>query len=335
MLNRKNIRKYGVKAMGKTKTFLLSQKCREFLFFLFFVVLSFCFWLLQVLNDDYETEFDIPLRMKNVPGNVVLTSELPHELRITVKDRGTVLANYMLGHTFYPLVIDFKDYADKGPRVRIPAVTLVKNIAGQLSQSTKLLAVRPDTLEYIYTEGKAKKVPVKLQRAIALERPYYVSDIFYSPDSVTVYAPQEILDTITAAYTRDAGLKNITDTVSCRLGLADVKGAKFTPAYSDVTVVVDIYAEKTVEIPVRGINFPAGKALRTFPARVQATFQVGLGRFKSVSADDFFIGVTYESLLENKNGKCPIHLKSFPHYVKHIRLNPKEVDYIIEQVDTQ
>ena len=29
-----------------------------------FLYLSFCFGLLQVLNDDYETEFSIPLRLK-------------------------------------------------------------------------------------------------------------------------------------------------------------------------------------------------------------------------------------------------------------------------------
>ncbi len=333
MFDRKNIRNSVSRVLRKTRNFLLSRRCRESLFFLFFVVVSFCFWLLRVLNDDYETEFAIPLRLENVPGNVVLTSEPPDELRVTVKDRGTVLANYMLGQTFHPLALDFKEYVDRGTRVRIPVAALSKEITKQLSPSTRLLAMRPDTLEYIYTEGKAKKVPVRLQGKIVPDRQYYVSDVVYSPDSVMVYAPREILDTITAAYTRDPGLKNITDTATCRVGLADVKGAKFTPSYSDVTELVDIYAEKTVEIPVRGINFPAGKALRTFPARVQATFQVGLSHFMSVNEEDFFIGVTYESLLENKTTKCPVHVKSVPRYVNHVRLNPKEVDYIIEQVN--
>ena len=67
--------------------------------------------------------------MKNVPSDVVLTSELPDELRIGVKDRGTVLANYMLGQTFYPIVVDFKDYEDKGSRVRIPVSALMKKIS--------------------------------------------------------------------------------------------------------------------------------------------------------------------------------------------------------------
>ena len=98
MFDRQNIHARYLKALNGIRNFLLAKKSREFLIFLFFVFVSFSFWLLQVLNDDYETELSIPLRMKNVPENVVLTSELPEELKIGVKDRGTVLVNYLLGH---------------------------------------------------------------------------------------------------------------------------------------------------------------------------------------------------------------------------------------------
>ena len=194
-----------------------------------------------------------------------------------------------------------------------------------------MLTIRPDTVEFIYTKGKAKKVPVKLQGKVALDRQYYISDIIYSPDSVMVYAPQEILDTITAAYTQALNFEDVADTVRRRVNLADVRGAKFIPSFDDVTLLVDIYAEKSVEVPIRGINFPPDKVLRTFPSKVQVTFQVGLSHFKSITSEDFFIGVTYESLLNNKGEKCPVNLKSIPRYVNHVRLNPKEVDYLIEQ----
>ncbi len=331
MFDKENTRIYWLKTSEKIRDFLLSNKCRQFLVFLFFVFLSFCFWLLQVLNEDYETELSLPLRMKNVPEHVVMTSELPKELRIGVKDRGTVLANYLLGQPFYPVTLDFEDYADKGTHVRIPVSTLTKKIAGQLNQSTKLQTIRPDTLEYIYAEGKAKKVPVRFQGSIDTERQYYVSSVSCVPDSVMVYAPQAILDTITAAFTQKYIFENVADTVNQHLDLAEVKGAKFDPAFTDVTVLVDIYAEKTVEIPVRAINFPADKTLRTFPAKVKATFQIGLSHFRMVTADDFFIGIDYKELLENKSEKCPVRLDEIPHYVKHLRLHPKEVEYIIEQ----
>ena len=46
MFDKKNIRTYYLMISRKIRNFLLSQKSREFLVFLFFVFVSFCFWLI-------------------------------------------------------------------------------------------------------------------------------------------------------------------------------------------------------------------------------------------------------------------------------------------------
>lgn len=61
------------------------------------------------------------------------------------------------------------------------------------------------------------------------------------------------------------------------------------------------------------------------------TFQVGLKNFKSISSSDFFIGVTYEDLLKNKSDKINLVVKCSNDNVSHIRVNPSEVDYLIEE----
>ena len=331
MFDRQNIRLRYLRTLEKIRSFLLAKKSREFLIFLFFVFVSFCFWLLQVLNDDYETELSMQLKLKNVPENVVLTSELPNELKIGVQDKGTVLINYLLGKSLYPVTIDFEEYQDKGNQIRFLSSALSKRVTGQLSQSTKLLAIKPDTLELIYTRGEGKKVPVCLRGEVEAERQYYISERIFSPDSVMEYAPQEILDTITAAYTETLHVEEISDTTRHRAGIMPVKGARFTPSYSDITFMVDMYSEKTVEVPVQGVNFPEDKLLRTFPSKVQVTFQIGLRQFKTVNAEDFTVVVDYQTLEREKSEKCkPVLLKS-PANVNLIRVAPAEIDYIIEQ----
>lgn len=215
--------------------------------------------------------------------------------------------------------------------MHISSSDLTKKIAAQLNVSTKVLAIRPDTLDFIYTQAKAKKVLVKLAGTIQPDRQYYISKIDFSPDSVMAYAPQEILDTLKAAYTENFFWENISDTLKKRVGMNKVKGVKFIPAYNDLSVYVDMYSEKTVDVPVVGINFPAGKVLRTFPSKVQVTFQVGLRHFKDVSSDDFFIGVTYEDVLRTQGDKLPLVVKGSPDFVSHVRVVPSSVDYLIEQ----
>lgn len=333
MFDVKNIEQYYRLGIQKIRKFLLSNKCKECLVFLFFVLVSFAFWMLQTLDDVYQTEFKVPLRLKNVPKEAVLTSELPNEVRVRVEDRGTVLLNYMLGRTFFPVSFDFNDYRDKGTHVHISSAELLKKVAAQLNVSTHLISVRPDTLDFIYTMGKAKKVPVRLNGEVRAGLQYYVSHIGFVPDSVIAYAPQEVLDTLTAAYTERVDLENVADTLHKRVSLQKLKGVKFVPAYNDLSVYVDMYSEKTVEVPIVGINFPANKVLRTFPSKVQVTFQVGLMHFKEISSEDFFIGVTYEDILKANGDKLLLTLKSVPDYVSHARIIPVSVDYLIEQTE--
>ena len=318
MFERRNIKYIYLKLSRKIKDFLLSDKSREFLIFLFFFFIAGGFWLLQTLNNDYEAEFSIPVRLKGVPNHVVLTSEPPSELRIKVKDKGTVLLNYMLGKSFFPVNIDFSESKVPDNHVKIYASELEKKIAGQLNVSTRLLSV----------------VPVKLEGKVVAGRQYYISDTIYSPDSVLVYAPVAILDTITAAYTQKVNFENVMDTLKQRIALAGVKGAKFVPGAIDLTLPVDIYTEKTVEVLLRGINFPADKVLRAFPSKVQVTFQVGLSRFREVNASDFVVNVSYEELLKLGTDKYTVKLKSLPRGVSHVRIHPEQVDFLIEQLSS-
>lgn len=332
MFERRNIKRIYLNITRKVKNFLLSKKSREFFVFLFFFVIAGGFWLLQTLNNDYEAEFSIPVRLKGVPNNTVITSEPAPELRIKVKDKGTVLLNYMLGKSFYPIILDFSDYKSTDNHVRVYASQFEKKVLSQLNVSTHLISMKPDTLEYIYSTGASKLVPVKLLGTVSAGRQYYLSDTVFKPDSVLVYAPAGILDTITTAYTRQLKLEDISDTLKQQVPLLVRKGVKYVPASVEMMLPVDIYTEKSVEVPLHGVNFPADKVLRAFPSKVQVTFQVGLSRFRQITADDFHINVSYEELLRLGSDKYTVKLKKVPHGVSQVRFNPEQVDFLIEQV---
>lgn len=331
MFERRNIKRIYIKAKRNVKDFLLSEKSREFFIFLVFFLIAGGFWLLQTLNNDYETEFSIPVKLKGVPDDVVITSEPVSEVRVRVKDKGTVLLNYMLGKSFYPVTLDFSDYKGKNNVVQIYASQYEKKVASQLNASTSLLSVKPDTLEYIFSTGTSKRLPVKLQGKISAGRQYYLSDIIFRPDSVLAYAPAGMLDTVSAVYTQWVKLENITDTVRQQVSLQSRKGVKLIPSSVEMILPVDIYTEKTVEVPLTGIGFPANKVLRAFPSKVQVTFQIGLSRFRQIDANDFSIQLSYDELLRLGSDKYTVRLKRMPAGVSQVRITPPQVDFLIEQ----
>ena len=67
---------------------------KELLIFLFFLALSGIFWLMMTLNETYEKELCVPVRLTDVPRNVVVTGDLPDTVRITVRDKGFTLVTY-------------------------------------------------------------------------------------------------------------------------------------------------------------------------------------------------------------------------------------------------
>ena len=284
-----------------------------------------------MLDAVYQSDITMQVRLKNQPKEVVMTADLPSEIHAQVEDRGTVLLNYFLGRSFYPLVFDFEDYSEMGNVVTLSKTEVMKKISAQLNTSTKLLAVRPDTLGFIYSRGDAKKVPVAISGQVTAGREYYISDLKLEHDSVMVYAPENVLKDIHTVYTDPVSLKGVTDTVSCQLGLQEVKGAKFVPSTNTLCVCVDMYSEKRVEVPVVGVGFPKGKYLRTFPAKVQVEFLIGIKNFSSVTEKDFQIEVSYKDVKRNETDQIPVKLKQCPEDVTHVRVIPQSVDYLIEE----
>ena len=144
-----------------------------------------------------------------------------------------------------------------------------------------------------------------------------------------------MLDTMQAAYSEAFLFEGLNASGNYQAGLRKQKFLKYEPEQVSIDVSVGYYTEKTVRVPVLGLNFPAEKKLRTFPAEVSVTFRVESGRYQQTTADDFVLATTYEELLDFTEGsKLLLHLKTIPEGVSDVRITPKEVDYLIEQVGT-
>lgn len=305
---------------------------KQFLIFLFFLMLSAAFWLFQTLNETYEQDFSVPVELKNVPENVVITTELPKTVQLRLRDKGVALLNYIYGKELRPVVIDYNAYANSRGHARILSADVLRQMLPRLSPGTQVVSLRPDTLEFFYNFGLCKTVPVRMQGSIRTGRIYHLSDVVYSRDSVKVYASKAILDTITGAYLSPIHIRDLTDTTVINAPIQPIRGAKFEPSEVTLSLFVDRLVEKTVSVPVQWVNFPATKTLRTFPSKVNVTFQVGMGMYRKVTAESFVLVINYEQLLENKENTCRLSLKTIPPGVSHVRISPQEVEYVIEEI---
>ena len=329
---------YGLaKIWVRIRNIFFGKKSHEFFVFLFFFVVSAGFWLLQTLNETFETEISVPLALKNVPEKVHITTNLPSQIHVTIRDRGTTLIRFFRYSVQNALEVDFEKY-DAGlsnARVQVPITDVQRMIHSQLGVTSHVIAVRPDTLEYYYNRGIARRLPVKVCGSISASPQNYIQSMNISEDSVLVYAPNNVLDTMQYAYTQAVNLLGLKENVTQNVSFHRMKGVEYVPSMVEMTTFVGYYAEKTVEVPIIGLNFPGDKELRTFPSRAKVTFRVESGQYQRITSDNFVLAITYEELLQNPSDKYRLHLKSLPEGVTNARISPQEVDYLIEKSEIE
>ena len=304
---------------------------KEILIFIFFLILSSIFWLILTLNETYEREIKVTIKIKGIPKNIVLTSNETDTLRAVVRDKGWLLMRYLYEKN-RNINIVFKNYDHGNGYGIVPASDVKRMINQQLEMSTSISSVKPDRWEFFYNNGERKRVPVRWTGRVIPEQLYFISHVQYWPDSVDIYSSREKLDSINVVYTEMLNYVGFRDTLIVTCKTSHPKDVKVVPDQVRIGFYTDVLTEESIDgIPIKAINMPAGKVLRTFPPKVKVRFVTGVSQFRTLRPEDFTVIADYEEISQKPSDKCNIYLKVIPHGISRAVLDTKEVDYLIEE----
>ena len=139
------------------RRFLFNSMSKQILIFLFFLILSGIFWLILTLNESYEQEIKVVYTIRGIPKNVVLTSNEIDTFRVTVRDKGWMIFQYLYKEK-RSVIINYKSF-DRGNGSGIVSTSEVRRLLSQqLESSTLISSVKPDRLEFFYNNGERKKL---------------------------------------------------------------------------------------------------------------------------------------------------------------------------------
>src|SRR5574344_2559102 len=141
------------------KSFLTTQRGKNFFLYLVFVVISFVFWLLLTLNNQVQQEYRITFNVTDVPDSITMISNFPPNMKVVVKEKGTTLLRYSLGST-PTLNVSFNEYNDGENRFRISSGQLRNLISNMFGNNVTIVSVSPDSINTHYTTLPPKKVPI-------------------------------------------------------------------------------------------------------------------------------------------------------------------------------
>ena len=192
----------------------------------------------------------------------------------------------------------------------------------------------PDKLYFDFSNRKVKRIPVRLITAVKYQRQFAQSDnITIKPAYVIINGPSNVIDKITEWRSDTLKLDSVGETVNTLVNLQAVTEGNLSvyPKNVQVTIPVDEFTEKVLEVPVKLVNNRSYEDVKIFPQKVKVTFTTSLSSYKAID-EDFFEATADLDLWRLHGYKVlPVVLSKIPEYCRIVKIEPQNIDFIIKK----
>ncbi len=317
------------KIYRKVLVALRSQRGRDAMMFMAFVVISAVLWGVLSLNEEEQYDVRMPLRITHVPDSVTLISKGPQTLSVSLNAKGTQLIKMSVGDM--PTVnVDFRAFRS-GNTLRLSSADLkglVRNAAG----GAQVNLVSPDTLTIPFTTHAGFRLPVEADyKVTAGPQAALIGRPRLSADSVLVYtADNDLPDHYRSVSTEPIRLNDLEQTTTRRVRLLGPKGARVIPDSIDITFEVEPLIFKSRKVVIEPINVPSDIKLITFPAQIDVFYMVPLSEYKS-GEGHFRVVADYRTIKRDESTNVKLQLLNVPPKFQNVYLSADSAEYIIER----
>lgn len=311
---------------------------RKLFIFLFFLILSSCFWLLNILNNDFVSTINYPVKYKNFPDDKIVVNELPKKLELQIKASGFILVRYFLSPSIPPILFDINSFYQKEAIISTTTnVYLLTNLAkdkiqAQLQYRIEILDINPDTIHVQFATVSNKRIPIKPKLNIKFEKQFMLNgNITLTPDSIEVSGPSTMLDTINYIETQEIEFEDLNKTIKSTVHLFIPLELKYNTNKVLINIPIDKFTETTINIPLFVINIPENVKLKMFPNEIKATFMVPMSKYSEIKAQHFSFFVDFNETDSLNLHKLKVHSGAIPEHIHNLNYQPFFIDYIVEK----
>lgn len=316
--------------LGKIGDSLLKLFRGDFLVFLLFLGITFFFWWSQTMNQNYETQMKIPLVVSDVPDNIRITEQPERQITVSLSGKGTSLRKSGRRGEHKVLRVSNSAFGMSHGHASLSTSRLRDSISAMLPASVQIRSISPDSLVYQYVNQYSVMLPVEFGGTTESQDQFFLERIEFRPDSIRI----SVLESDTAVHRAIAGSGQIqlsSDTIIRTVPLRRDPGVIYSQDEVVMTVLSQQYTEKSVEVPVTGVNFPPYVSLKSFPSKAVVTVWVKMSEYDRVTAADFQVVVDYNDIADSDASNARLRIYSQPANVRNVRLQTRTVDYLMER----
>jgi YbbR domain-containing protein len=295
------------------------------------LVLAMVAWLITVLSNRYTFTAKAVVNFVNFPQKKAFHPLQSDTLDATIEGTGWQMLFSKARFMTWNVVADLKALESRN---YIVMSSQLKLINANLVRNQQIVAFSPDTLYFDFSSRSTKRVPVELQSQLHFKQQFAISgDIKVKPEYITVTGPTENIRNIKAWKTDTLQASDLSEQLVKRIRLETEKEGNISiyPKTVEVTVPVEEFTEKVVEVPLKLINNKQYYNVKMFPGKVKITFTTSLNSYATINESFFDAIVDLNQWKQLNYHTLPVQLVKTPPFCTIVKIEPQSVDFIIRK----
>lgn len=281
------------------------------------------------MSQEHQTQMKVAVQITGIPDDIRVTTPAANQLSVSLSGKGTSLRKSGRRSGRSVLQVNYDLFSSGQGHAALSTRRLMDSVYAMLPASVSITKIEPDSLVMRYALQQSVTVPVQMGGTTESLDQFFVERVEFKPESVC--AKVLLTDTLPRYVVADVGTLTISsDTTVVTVGLKPIPGVLFDADEVRVSVYAQQYTEKSLEVPVTGVNFPEHVTLKSFPSKAVLTVWVKMSEYDKIDESDFQVVVDYNDIAGRDNAKAMLRIYSQPASVRNVRLQTRSVDYLME-----
>lgn len=313
--------------IDKVKDVFRSQRGRNILVFLVFLVISTILWCILSLNEEDQFDVRMPVRLTHVPDSVTIITTPPATISVSMRAKGTQVIKQSIGNP-PAFDIDFRAFRTRNSVLLRDAD--VKAVTRAAYSGASILVASPDSINLKFTTRKGVPMPIVIDYQVtAGPQSTIAGRPTLSFDTTFIYSTGRIPSKLNSISTEPIRLTDLNGPTTTRVRLVAPRNSRVIPDSVEVTFNVEPLISKTRKVVIEPVNVPAGIKLITFPAQTEVFYMVPMSIYND-SDPHFRVLADYNSISSRSN-KIKLRLRDVPGNLQNVHLQADSAEYIIER----
>ncbi len=310
-----------------------NKKRKRLLIFSAFLLFSFIMWLLIKLSDDYVVTYSTPIVFNEVPAEIwLMEGQYQHNVQTIVSTSGFrhLKASYEIRRSSKGIPISLNRLVwskQNEHNFFISTSQLIPSLTEKLKLNENEIQFTEKEIVFKAEPTLAKKLPIRFISEVPIKSGYDIyGTISTTPDSMTVFAPKVIADTLTMLPAQADLPNDIQKTIHGTAYIVyNEHLLKPQSTQVEFTIPIEQFTEKRFRLPIQQ---PKNNALKLFPDHAEAIFRLCIHDFENFHEDAIQIMADTQGLHANRQF-LQIDATFSSKKAELIQLIPDKVEYLI------